>query len=270
MVSYPVIDPIALQLGPLAIRWYGVMYFVGIFVGWWLLVRRAKSDISVMTRPQVDDLVFYMTLGIILGARIGYVFFYNLEYLATDPLWLFRVWEGGMSFHGGLLGTIVAIWIFTRRYNIHIADVMDFAAPVVPIGLGAGRIGNFIGQELWGRPTDLPWAMVFPADVLQLPRHPSQLYEMLLEGVVLFIILFVWLSRRPRPRWMICGSFIFLYGVFRFLVEFAREPDSHIGFDIIGVITRGQLLCLPMIIIGAVALFYAWRNPTYAPASRSR
>ena len=173
-------------------------------------------------------------------------------------LWVFRVWEGGMAFHGGLLGVIAALWLFARRNGVAFAGVADFVAPLTPVGLGLGRLGNFIGQELWGRPTEVPWAMVFPRDPLALPRHPSQLYQFLLEGCLLFLVVYMF-SRRPRPQWSVAGLFLVGYGVLRFTVEFFREPDAHVGFQAFGWLTRGQLLCVPMFLLGAWLLFYAYR-----------
>lgn len=259
MLNYPQIDPVAFAVGPVAVHWYGLMYVLGFAAAWWLARRRSALPWTPVQRAQVDDLIFYGALGVIVGGRAGYVLFYNFGQFAADPLWLLRVWEGGMSFHGGLLGVIAAMLLYARRQGIAPGALLDFVAPLAPIGLGLGRIGNFIGQELWGRPTEGPWGMVFPRDELMLPRHPSQLYQFALEGVLLFVVLY-WFSRRPRPQWAVGGLFMLLYGVCRFVVEFAREPDAHIGFDVFGWVTRGQLLSLPMILIGAFALCYAWRQ----------
>lgn len=269
MLPYPQIDPVAVAigpfkvfshtLGPLQVHWYGLAYLTGIAVGWWLARRRAAYPWSPIGREQVDDLTFYAAMGVVLGGRIGYTLFYGGRRLLEDPLWLLRVWEGGMSFHGGFLGVLLAMYLFGRRHRVPFWRLMDFVAPLVPVGLGLGRLGNFIGQELWGRPTDVPWAMVFPRDPLQLPRHPSQLYEFALEGLLLFALLF-WFSSRPRPTCAVSGLFSLLYGCFRFGIEFFREPDAHIGFDALGWITRGQLLSAPMILVGAVLLAYAYRG----------
>lgn len=261
MLVHPNFDPVAVAIGPLAVHWYGLMYLGGFAAAWWLAHRRARRADSPVSRAQIDDLVFYAAVGVVLGGRIGYVLFYNFGQFLQQPLWLFKVWEGGMSFHGGLLGVIAAMWLFARVRQIEFGRLLDFVAPLAPIGLGLGRLGNFIGQELWGRATDVPWAMLFPKDPSQLPRHPSQLYQFALEGVLLFTIVW-WFSSRPRPTWAVGGLFALCYGLFRFIVEFFREPDSHIGFEAFGWMSRGQELSLPMIAIGAIALIYAYtRQP---------
>ena len=206
-------------------------------------------------------MVFYSAMGVVLGGRIGYVLFYGGDRLLEDPLWALRVWEGGMSFHGGMLGVIFANWLYARSHELDYPRLLDFVAPLVPIGLGLGRLGNFIGQELWGRVTDAPWGMVFPSDPLQLPRHPSQLYQFALEGMLLFVVLF-WFSSKPRPRLAVGGVFMLGYGCARFIAEFFREPDSHIGFDLFGWMTRGQLLCVPMILFGLYLLYNAYGRNT--------
>lgn len=250
MLTYPNLDPVAFSLGPLKVHWYGLMYLMGFSIAWFLSKRRSlRPDLPVRSH-QVDDLIFYGAMGVVLGARIGYVLFYKFSDFLAEPLMLLRVWEGGMSFHGGLLGVIFTMWLYCKKINQHFLDVMDFVAPLVPVGLFFGRIGNFIGAELYGRVTDVPWAMVFPTDSTQQPRHPSQLYEAGLEGILLFIILFVWYSAKPRPRGSICSLFVLLYGCFRFFVEFFRQPDAHLNFVALGWMSRGQELCLPMIIIG--------------------
>lgn len=257
MIAYPEIDPVALSLGPLTIHWYGLMYLFSFLIVWRLFIVRAKQPWSPIKPSQAEDIVFYGALGVILGGRFGYVFFYKFDQFLADPLWLFRVWEGGMAFHGGLLGVLVALFLLARKNNVHFLQMGDFVAPMVPIGLGLGRIGNFIGQELWGRETEGWWAMVFPADPLQLPRHPSQLYEFFLEGVVLFMILF-WLSRKQRPMGFVSGLFLLGYGVFRFTVEFAREPDAHLADSLLfDWVTRGQLLCVPMILFGLLLVVWS-------------
>ena len=263
MIQHPNIDPVLLDFGWLQLRWYGLMYVFGIAFAWWLAHRRLRAGLSALRAEQIESLMMAGVLGIILGGRVGYMLFYGFERLAADPLSLFRVWEGGMSFHGGLLGVVLAVVLVARSQRIPIGDVMDVATPLAPMGLGLGRLGNFIGQELWGRPTDLPWGMVYPADPLGIARHPSQLYQFALEGIVLFAVL-LWLARRPQPRWLISGSFVLGYGLLRFLVEFVREPDSHIGFDAFDWMTRGQVLSMPMIAIGVLVIAVAWRRPAYA------
>ena len=257
MLAYPDIDPVAVAIGPLQIHWYGLTYLAGLGFAWWLALRRSRRADSPLRREQVDDLIFYAALGVVLGGRLGYALFYGLEQLLADPLWLLRVWEGGMAFHGGLIGVVLASALYARRQRIAFGPLLDFVAPLAPLGLALGRLGNFIGQELWGRPSDLPWAMVFPRDPLQLPRHPSQLYQFALEGMTLFLLL-LWFSRRPRPTWAVSGLFAIGYGVLRFAAEFFREPDAHIGFQAFGWMTRGQLLCLPMIVLGLYMLWLAY------------
>ncbi len=258
MIQYPAIDPVAIALGPVAIHWYGLMYMFGFGAAWWLSVRKARSGGPIQA-AQVEDLIFYGAMGVVLGGRFGYVLFYNFDRFLEDPLWLVRIWEGGMSFHGGLLGVIAALALFARQRKLDPFAVYDFIAPVVPIGLGLGRLGNFIGQELWGRASDVPWAMVFPNDPLQVARHPSQLYQALLEGLCLFIILHLY-SKKPRPAPAVGGLFLAGYAVFRFSVEFVREPDNHIGFDAFGWMTRGQLLCIPMLLAGVALMVWAQRR----------
>ncbi|MAL94773.1 MAG: prolipoprotein diacylglyceryl transferase [Haliea sp.] len=257
MLRYPDIDPVAFALGPAQVHWYGLTYVAGLAFAWWLGRRRAARPDVPVSREQVDDLIFFSALGVVLGGRIGYTLFYGGERLLQDPTWLLRVWEGGMSFHGGLIGVIVAVWWFSRSRDLPVGGVLDLAALLTPVGLALGRLGNFIGQELWGRPTDMPWGMLFPADPLQLPRHPSQLYQFALEGMLLFFIL-LWFARKPRPRWAVAGLFCLGYGVLRFVAEFFREPDAHIGYQAFGWLTRGQLLCLPMVALGTWLLYYAY------------
>ena len=259
MLRHPDIDPVAVEVGPLAIHWYGLMYLAAFASAWWLAKRRARLEWTPLKPGQVDDLVFFGALGVVLGGRLGYVFFYNFPQFLDNPLWLFAVWEGGMSFHGGMLGVIGMLWWYAHRIRVSPGAMLDFVAPLVPLGLGFGRLGNFIGQELWGRETDLPWGMVFPRDPEQLARHPSQLYQAFLEGLLLFIIVYGF-ARRPRPEWSVGGLFLIGYGCFRFLVEFVREPDRHIGFDAFGWLTRGQMLSLPMIVAGAALMIYAYRR----------
>ncbi len=259
MLHYPHINPIALDLGPIKIRWYGVSYVVAIFIGWWLLRYRAAKR-GNWSYDQVADMVFYAAVGVIVGGRLGSVLFYNFPYFSAHPLAIFEIWDGGMSFHGGLIGVLVALALFARANGRTFFEVSDFLAPVVPVGLGSGRIGNFINGELWGTPSNLPWAMVFPDPRAGgIPRHPSQIYEALLEGLVLFIVLW-WFSARPRPRMAVSGLFLLLYGVFRFSVEFVRQPDANLGYLAWGWLTMGQVLSAPMIVAGAVLLWLAYRR----------
>lgn len=258
MLMYPNINPIALQIGPIKIHWYGLMYLIG-FVGAWLLAwSRARKPNSGWTSEQVSDLIFYCALGVIIGGRLGYMLFYDFTNFIHQPWLVFRIWDGGMAFHGGLIGVMFAVWLFARKTHKTFFEVGDFVAPLVPIGLGAGRIGNFINGELWGRVTSMPWGMVFPQAGPQ-PRHPSQLYEFFLEGVILFIILW-WYSAKPKPRMAVSGLFLLCYGCFRFLVEFFRQPDLQIGFVAFGWLTKGQLLSIPMIIAGLVMLIFAYHR----------
>lgn len=259
MLQHPQFDPVAISLGPLKIHWYGLTYLVGFIAGWWLGRIRARKPWSPLNEDQVGDLLFYIALGVILGGRFGYVVFYNFDAFIADPLWLLRVWEGGMSFHGGLLGVMFAMWWYGRKVGSGFWKMADFVAPLVPIGLGAGRIGNFINGELWGKPTDVAWGMVFPQAPDALARHPSQLYQFALEGVVFFIILW-WFSSKPRPRMAVSGLFLVCYGVFRFLVEFVRQPDPQLGYLAFEWLTMGQVLSFPMILAGAGLMVIAYRR----------
>lgn len=259
MLQYPQLDPVAISLGPVKVHWYGLTYLVGFVAGWWLGRLRTRKPWSPVTEEQMGDLLFYLALGVILGGRFGYVLFYNFDTFLADPLWLLRVWEGGMSFHGGLLGVIFAMWWYGRKVGSGFWRLADFVAPLVPVGLGAGRIGNFINGELWGKPTDVPWAMVFPHAPDSLARHPSQLYQFALEGVALFVILW-WFSAKPRPRMAVSGLFLVCYGVFRFLVEFVRQPDPQLGYLAFDWLTMGQVLSTPMILAGAALMFIAYRR----------
>ncbi len=253
MLVHPDFDPVAFSIGPLAVRWYGLMYLLGFGLAWWLGIRRIDAGRAPIDRRQFDDLIFYAVLGVILGGRLGYVLFYKPGYYASHPLEIPAVWQGGMSFHGGLLGVIAAMWLAARKHKVDFLRLMDFVAPLCPLGLAAGRMGNFINGELWGRPTDLPWGMLF-RNAGGVPRHPSQLYEFALEGVTLFVLLW-WFSSKPRKRGEVSALFLIGYGCLRFLAEFAREPDSFLGFLALGM-TMGQWLCVPMI-AGGIALF-AW------------
>ncbi|NOY15962.1 MAG: prolipoprotein diacylglyceryl transferase [Gammaproteobacteria bacterium] len=252
MFTYPEIDHVLLSIGPLKVHWYGVMYIFGFLSAWLLGIWRAKKSES-WDNEQVADLVLYGALGAVLGGRLGYILFYKLGYYLAQPLDIFRIWEGGMSFHGGLIGVLVAIWLFGRKTDRSFFQVSDFVAPLVPIGLFFGRIGNFINQELWGRVTDVSWGMVFPL-AGTMPRHPSQLYEAALEGLVLFVVLWVY-SSAPRPVARVSGLFLVLYGSFRFIVEFTREPDYYLGFVALDWMTMGQVLSLPMIVFGLLIMW---------------
>lgn len=277
MMQYSPFDPIALELGPLAIRWYGLMYLIGFVGGWWLVRWRAARGMAPVTVPQVDDLLFYTALGVILGGRVGYMLFYGWDQLAANPLSLLMIWKGGMSFHGGFLGVLLAMWLYGRKIGTGFWPLTDTIAPVVPIGLGAGRVGNFINGELWGRPTDLPWGMQLdcrqfaevcfqqlglPAGTqLSPPLHPTSLYEATLEGVGMFVILWIF-SARPRPTMAVSGMFLLTYGVFRTTVEIVRMPDAHIDYLAFGWVTMGHVLTWPMIAWGVLMLWLAYRPKT--------
>jgi phosphatidylglycerol:prolipoprotein diacylglycerol transferase len=258
VLIWPNIDPVAFRIGPVAVHWYGISYLVGFSLAWWLGRSRASRPGSGWTAAAINDLLFYFAMGVILGGRVGYMLFYGLDSFFADPLALFRVWEGGMSFHGGLLGVLLAVALYGRKTGKAFFQITDFIAPLVPVGLATGRLGNFIGGELWGRPTDLPWGMVFP-HVDALPRHPSQLYQFALEGVVLFLVLWFW-SARPRPTMAVSGLFAILYGIFRFSVEFARQPDAHLGYVAFGWMTMGQALSLPLLGVGVTLMVLAYRK----------
>lgn len=263
-LTFPQIDPVLVQIGPLAIRWYGLMYLIGFAFAMWLANRRADQPGSGWTKDQVSDLLFAGFLGVVIGGRIGYVLFYNFDLFLANPLYLFKVWTGGMSFHGGLLGVITAMFWYGHKNGRTFFSIADFIAPLVPFGLGMGRLGNFINGELWGRVTDVPWAMIFPTGG-PLPRHPSQLYEFLLEGVVLFIILNLFI-RKPRPTGAVSGLFLLCYGSFRFFVEFFRQPDAQLGF-FDGWLTMGQILSTPMILLGATILIWAYKKKPESSAA---
>lgn len=252
MLVHPQFDPIAVQLGPIAIRWYGLMYLVAFLLfyvlGRYRLGQPGPAKATRMTPRDLEDLLFYGALGVVLGGRLGYVLFYKPAFYLAHPLQVLSVWEGGMSFHGGLIGVLIACAWFARRRGLAFLTLMDFVAPLVPTGLAAVRLGNFINGELWGRPTDVPWAMVFPQAGDALARHPSQIYQFLGEGLLLFVLLW-WYSSRPRPRGSVSGLFLVGYAVFRSAAEFARQPDAFLGLLTLGL-TMGQWLCIPMFIAG--------------------
>jgi len=255
MLTYPEIDPIAIAFGPVRIHWYGLTYVVGFVAAWWLARWRSRAPGSTWKPVDVDDLIFFAAIGVIAGGRLGWVLFYGLDAFLENPLALFRIWEGGMSFHGGLIGVMSAIAFFAWRRGRHVADVFDFTAPLPAIGLFSGRIGNFINGELWGKPTDLPWGMLVNGEV----RHPSQLYEAALEGLLLFVILW-WFTSKPRARLAPSGLFLASYAVFRILVEFVRVPDAHIDYLAFGWLTMGQALSLPMLAAGLAMLAWSWKR----------
>jgi phosphatidylglycerol:prolipoprotein diacylglycerol transferase len=258
MLVHPQFDPVAIQIGPLAVRWYGLMYLLGFVLFVVLGKLRARQNLLTGWHPRdVDDMLFYGVFGVIVGGRLGYVLFYKLGYYLEHPLEILAVWQGGMSFHGGFIGVLVALIFFARNRHKRWLEVTDFVAPLIPLGLGLGRIGNFINGELWGRPTGTSWGMVFPQVDMQL-RHPSQLYEAALEGIVLFILLW-WFARRRRPVGAVSGLFLIGYGSFRFLVEYAREPDSFLGLLSFGL-TMGQWLSLPMIAAGVALMVWSYRR----------
>lgn len=263
MLVYPDIDPVAFAIGPVRIHWYGLMYVVGFVAGWWLARRRAAKPGSTWKPVDVDDVIFFAAVGVIVGGRLGWILVYGFDALREDPLAIFRVWQGGMSFHGGLAGVMAAVALFAYRRGRRVADVFDFMAPLPAVGLFAGRIGNFINNELWGGPTELPWGMLVEDEML----HPSQLYEAALEGIALFAILW-WFTSRPRPRLAAAGLFLTLYAIFRILVEFVRVPDKHIGYLAFDWLTMGQLLSLPVLAAGLAMLAYAYarreRSGNYA------
>ena len=285
-------DPVAFAIGPVQVHWYGIMYLMSFFACWGAAEWRRRHGMFDTSRDELGDFVFYLMLGVIIGGRVGYMLFYvPVDWIWHDPLALFRLQEGGMSFHGGLLGVLVAGWWWCRRSRRYFFDVVDFAAPLVPIGLGLGRLGNFINGELWGRHTELPWGMVFPRALQDDPRwagsglaqlrelwetgaldaqarHPSPLYELLLEGVVMFAVLW-WFSARPRRRGAVSGLFALLYGSFRFLVEFVREPDEQLGFIAFGWLTMGQLLSLPLIVAGLFLLGWSRSQPRRGETPRA-
>jgi phosphatidylglycerol---prolipoprotein diacylglyceryl transferase len=265
-ITFPVFDPVALAIGPFVVRWYALAYIGGIVLGWVYaraLIKNEKlwAGPVPITLPQLDDFILWVTIGIIVGGRTGYVLFYNPAFFLQHPAEAFALWKGGMSFHGGFLGCVIAVMVFARRNNISILSLGDITTAVGPIGLFLGRIANFINSELWGRPADpgLPWAMIFPNGG-PIPRHPSQLYEASLEGIVLFtaLALMIKMGALKRPG-LVLGSFIAIYGIARIISEFFREPDPQLGF-LWGSLTMGMLLSIPMIVAGAIIIFVAWRR----------
>ena len=258
MLVHPQFDPVAIAIGPIAIRWYGLMYLVAFGLFMWLgRIRARRMVLSGWIPRDIDDLLFFGVLGVILGGRLGYVLFYKPAYYLANPVEILAVWQGGMSFHGGFLGVLIAVWFYARHSERRWLDVTDFIAPLVPLGLAAGRMGNFINAELVGRVTTGPWAMVFP-NVDNLPRHPSQLYQFALEGVALFALLW-WFAASPRPRGAVSGAFLLGYGVFRFIAEFGREPDDFLGLLALNL-SMGQWLSLPMVAAGIALLAWAYRK----------
>jgi len=269
MLQFPQIDPVAISIGPLEIHWYALTYVGGFAAAWFLGCKRADKKDSGWTRTQVSDLVVNSALGVILGGRIGYMLFYQFGRLLENPLDLFKLWQGGMSFHGGFLGVCVAVWLFARSTKKSLYQVADFVAPLAPLGLAFGRLGNFINGELWGRAAEVPWATVFPGDLDRIPRHPSQLYQFALEGLSLFVILWLY-SAKPRPTFAVTGAFCLGYGVFRTTAEFFREPDAHLGFVALDWVTRGQQLSIPMVIAGLVILYGAYTQGWFNTETRDK
>ena len=273
MIAYPEIDPVVVALGPLKVHWYGLMYLFAFGSAWWLGKRRARKMGSPVNPVEVDDLIFYGALGVVIGGRLGSVLFYNLDEFLGNPLYLFKIWQGGMSFHGGFIGVAVALAGYQRKLNCSFFQLADFVAPLVPLGLAAGRFGNFINAELWGAPGHVPWAIKlsceqFPADryidfagpLCFSARHPTQLYEMFLEGFLLFVLIWI-ISSRPKPVMTVTGYFLMLYGLARTSVEFIRLPDAHIGYLMqTNWLTKGIVLSAPMIIVGLIFIVYARRE----------
>jgi len=261
MLTYPEIDPIIFALGPLKVRWYGLMYVIAFLLAWWLAKRRCARSDSPVNSEQVDDLMFYGMLGVIVGGRVGYALVYGWDQFTSDPFYLLKITQGGMSFHGGLAGVMIAMWLYGRRLGRSIWSLTDFVAPIVPLGLGFGRIGNFINGELWGKETEVAWAFV----VNGVSVHASQLYEAILEGFVLFLILWIY-SSKPRPYLAVSGMFLLFYGIFRFFVEFYRVPDDHLDYLALGWVTMGQILSAPMILAGLmlVVVSHRWDFSTAA------
>jgi phosphatidylglycerol:prolipoprotein diacylglycerol transferase len=261
MLVHPNFDPIAFSLGPIALRWYGLMYLVGFGISYVLgRIRIAGMRPARISVAMLDDLLFFCVLGVVLGGRLGYVLFYKPAYYFSHPLEIFAVWQGGMSFHGGMLGVLFALWYVAHRHGLRLVEMTDFFVPLGPLALAAGRIGNFINGELYGRVTDVPWGMVFQSPGAgAVPRHPSQLYQFALEGVLLFAILWIY-SAKPRPTGAVSGAFLLGYGIFRFIAEYFREPDDFLGLLALNF-SMGQWLSLPMILAGLALMVWAWRRP---------
>ena len=270
MLVHPQFDPVAISLGPVSVHWYGLMYLLGFLMFFALGRYRIKQGPkTVITTELLDDILFYGMLGVIIGGRLGHVLFYQFGHFLDNPLYAFAIWEGGMSFHGGFLGVIVAMIILARKHGVHWLNITDFGVPLVPLGLGAGRIGNFINGELWGRPTDVSWGMIFPY-VDDLPRHPSQLYQFFLEGIVLFLLVWIY-SAKPRPMGAVTGMFMIGYGVVRSIAEFFREPtEGFMGLLTFGI-SMGQWLSIPMILAGFALIVWSGRQPAHSePIDRPR
>lgn len=268
MLVHPQFDPVALSIGPLSIHWYGLMYLVAFALFWIFALKKIKQPhiaLQGWTRKDIEDLLFYGVLGVVLGARLGYVFFYKADYYLSHPSKIFAMWEGGMSFHGGFLGVLLVVTLYAVLKKKNWLDLTDMVSPCIPIGLAAGRLGNFINGELWGRVTDstMPWIMAFPQSGNMLPRHPSQLYQCLLEGVLLFLILWFY-SKEKRPRGAVSALFLIGYGAFRFIVEYFREPDAFLGLQALGL-SRGQWLCVPMVLAGIILLLWAYKKKDQSP-----
>ena len=257
MWHYPDLDPVAISLGPVSIHWYALSYLVGIWLVWLAMRYRIRTGRLHWAREDLSDLIFYCVLGLLIGGRVGYMIFYGLDSLAANPAAAFRIWEGGMSFHGGLLGVLAGVAVCSRKRDLRFFEVTDAIAPAMPLALGCGRIGNFINAELPGRVTDAPWALVFPGEAVG--RHPSSLYQAALEGPVLFALLWVF-AMQPRPLMTVSGLFLLGYGCLRIFSEFFREPDPHTGFVIADLVTRGQLLSAPMVMMGVFLLVYGYRK----------
>lgn len=259
-LAFPEVSPVIFSVGPLAIRWYSMAYLLGIVIGWWLINRNVKVNNLGLSKPNVEDFVFYLTVGIILGGRLGYAVFYGGAEMWLKPWRLFELWKGGMSFHGGMVGVIVATYLFAKKIKYSFLGLTDLVVLYAPIGIFLGRLANFVNDELWGRVTDVAWAVRFPSGGY-LPRHPSQLYEACLEGLLMFVILnYLWMLPRVRERQGIVSAlFVILYGCFRIIVEQFREPDAQLGF-FFGGVTMGQMLSLPLVLVGAIVLCKSFRK----------